>query len=130
RGHATVALPTNLMKSRRLICPPRLRRNYRNALTYSLEGVRAHNVRFGSEADMCSAINHVCFTPDCNHKSRHRLITRLVLWSATEEFDHASRSDPNSIRTHQSLLEQRQINWSQAAAPTEACLGNPRHAPK
>ncbi len=27
-------------------------------------------------------------------------------------------------------LEQGQINWSQAAAQAEACLGNSQHAPK
>src|SRR5262245_49181720 len=29
------------------------------------------NVRFGSEADICSAIGHVCFTPNSDRESRH-----------------------------------------------------------
>jgi hypothetical protein len=29
------------------------------------------NVRFGSEADMCSATRRVCFAPNSDRKSRH-----------------------------------------------------------
>ena len=36
----------------------------------------------------------------------------------------------SQIHTRRSPLEQGQINWSQAATQTEACLGNSRHAPK
>jgi hypothetical protein len=45
------------------------------------------NVRFGSKADICAAKSHVRFTPDCDRKSRHRLIGRLLLPSATEGCD-------------------------------------------
>jgi integrase len=40
----------------------------------------------------------------------------MVLWSVTEEFDHARRSDPDLTPTHQSPVEHGQINRSQAAA--------------
>jgi len=30
------------------------------------------DVRFGSEADICSAAGHVCFTPENNRNSGHR----------------------------------------------------------
>jgi hypothetical protein len=88
------------------------------------------DVRFGSKADICAAKSHVRFTPNSDRESRHRFIVRIVLWSATEEVDHAGRSDPGPFPTYRSPLEQGQINWSQAAAQTEARLGNSRHAPK
>jgi len=40
------------------------------------------------------------------------------------------KSDPDPIHTHHSPLEQEQIDWSQATAQTEACLGNSQHAAK
>src|SRR5262249_308759 len=55
------------------------------------------HVRFGSLADICAAKRYVRFTPDCDRKSRHRLIGRLLLSSATEEYDpcKAMRTYPN-----------------------------------
>src|SRR5262249_62167379 len=52
------------------------------------------DVRFGSLADICAAKRYVRFTPDCDRKSRHRLIGRLLLSSATEEYD-SMQSDEN-----------------------------------
>jgi hypothetical protein len=36
----------------------------------AVKGATLH-VRFGSKADICSAIGHVCFTPNSDRKSRH-----------------------------------------------------------
>jgi hypothetical protein len=47
-GHVAAALPTTLMKSRRLIACARPKTGYRTAVTYSLEGVAGDaDVRFG-----------------------------------------------------------------------------------
>src|SRR5262245_17198309 len=94
----------------------------------SQSGLR--HVRFGSKADICSAQTNVRFTPNSDHKSGHPLVGRMVLWFATEEFDHARTREPYATHTHRCPLEQGQVNRSQAAAQAKACLGNPRHAPK
>ena len=88
------------------------------------------NGRFGSKADICSATRHVCFIPNSDRKSRHRLIGRMLLASVTEEYDYAEQYEPDLTCAHWSTLEQGQIDWSKTAAQTEAYLGDPRHAPK
>jgi len=45
------------------------------------------DVCFGPEADICAAKRNLRFSPDCDRKSRHHLIGRLLLSSATEEYD-------------------------------------------
>jgi hypothetical protein len=35
---------------------------------------RRNNVRFGSKADMCTAIGHVRFTPKSDRKSGHPMV--------------------------------------------------------
>ena len=58
------------------------------------------DVRFGSKADMCSAKRNVCFTPDCDRKSRHhRLTGRMVLKAGT----------PGNLRAVQLLLGHTKI---------------------
>src|SRR6185437_14283149 len=52
------------------------------------------HVRFGSEADMCAAKSHVRFTSDCDRKSRHRLIGRILL-SLAIRGERSMQSDAN-----------------------------------
>src|SRR5262245_22243981 len=78
-GQAAAPARSNV-KSRRLMSASRLGQCIVPAQTCVGEG--PVDVRFGSEADMCGALRHVRFAPDFDRKSRHRLITRMVLWSA------------------------------------------------
>jgi hypothetical protein len=43
----------------------------------------------------------------------------MLLASITEEYHYARQCEPDFTCTHQSTLEQGQINWSQAAAQAE-----------
>ena len=60
------APPIKVMNSRRLMTRPR-NKIILHRKTVPPEG--AHNVRFGSEADMCAAIRHVRFAPNSDRKS-------------------------------------------------------------
>src|SRR6185295_620094 len=72
------APPTKLMKSRRLIASPRgSGQGIVAAQTCAGEG--PINVRFGSKADMCGAREHVRFTPNSDHKSRHAALVMSAL---------------------------------------------------
>ena len=63
------------------------------------------DVCYGPEADMCAAISDVRFTSNFDRKSRHRFIERMVLWLATEEFDHAITSNTYAIHTQRCPVE-------------------------
>src|SRR5262249_53485974 len=65
KGHAA-APPNSVMNSRRLIADPRGSQGIVAAQTCT--GKDPDNVRFGSEADMCSAPAHVRFTPESDIK--------------------------------------------------------------
>jgi hypothetical protein len=54
------------MNSRLLNAASELRTTYRIGSNYLLEGVgpKPADVRFGSKADICIAVDHVRFTPD------------------------------------------------------------------
>ena len=61
------------MKSRRFnVAPKRQDRwPYGLKLAHRKVGRETNNVRFGSKADMCSALGDVRFTPESGIKSRH-----------------------------------------------------------
>src|SRR6516225_4296364 len=92
-GHA--AKPTTTpINSRRLIVAPEAQETTSYRLKLVLRRGRARvrstltNVRFGSEADMCSAKRHVCFTPESGHV---RCNEGCPLWANSghdELFDH------------------------------------------
>ena len=70
-GHAAAVPPTNVMKSRRLIAFPDAQDRHRSGLKQQRR--KSGHVRFGSKADMCSALAHVCFTPQSGHvRCKHR----------------------------------------------------------
>src|SRR5262245_33166890 len=69
KGHAA-APPNSVMNSRRLIADPRGSQGIVAAQTCT--GKDPDNVRFGSEADMCSAQAHVRFT----HQMRQFILRR------------------------------------------------------
>jgi len=70
------APPITLKNSRRRIPHPRLRIGIVAAQTRSLKD--PVDVRFGSEADICSAISHVRFTPKSGHV---QCISECRLWA-------------------------------------------------
>jgi hypothetical protein len=43
------------------------------------EVIERRHVRFGSKADMCGAREHVRFTPNSDHKSRHAALVMSAL---------------------------------------------------
>jgi hypothetical protein len=65
-GHAAAA-PSNVMNSRRFIVAPDAEETTNRSGITNRTG-RA-NVRFGSEADMCSALVDVRFTPESDRES-------------------------------------------------------------
>jgi hypothetical protein len=69
-GHATAEQAIPLMKSRRRIASPDVQEGYRTNRRQHSEGVGATlaDVRFGSKADICTAVGHVCFTPESDIK--------------------------------------------------------------
>jgi hypothetical protein len=77
-GHVAAALPTILMKSRRLIASPEAQDRIVTVCTGILEGARSADVRFGSLADICSASTHVRFTPESRHV---RCDSQCPLWA-------------------------------------------------
>ncbi len=56
------------MNSRRLICRPR--RSETGIVAISTNGLEGVYVRFGSKADICTAISDVRFTPNSDRESR------------------------------------------------------------
>jgi hypothetical protein len=48
------------------------------------------DVRFGSKADMCSAIDEVRFTPDSDHESRHAAMVMSALPPKADMCDAAN----------------------------------------
>src|SRR5262249_49634864 len=93
-GHAA-AVPRSVMKSRRLIPPPeRLKKEHGTGPNYALEGGDPANVRFGSKADMCSAIAHVRFTPNSDIDCVFRYVRFGPQADMLREFTPCSLSGP------------------------------------
>jgi hypothetical protein len=69
-GQAAAEPATTLMKSRRRTQPSRC--EVKDDASFRSLSDQGGNVRFGSEADMCTAPAHVRFTPNSDHKSGHR----------------------------------------------------------
>src|SRR5262245_58522073 len=68
--------PINEMNSRRLVASPEARTNHTNDLNQ--RAGRGPNVRFGSKADICTAIGHVRFTPESGHV---QCTSACLLWA-------------------------------------------------
>jgi len=95
-------------------------------------------VRFGSKADICSAIRHVRFTPESDRNSGHRMSMKgraLLLCPASSDVDllgygegivHIYAEIPDSA-LYLGVTEQK-LNRSQipGAAVNQRCLGPPQ----
>jgi hypothetical protein len=134
-GHFSAALQTiRPMNSRRLtFSPPRVRA----AMVATPAGARkgSAHVRFGSEADMCSAKGHVRFTPESDRESGHaanghvcftpksglmQCNSQCLLWAQSGHHDLLSAESSGASEAEGIILGREVRKWD-AQFADESC---------